>query len=1011
MTGLHRPAGFSPDKQAEKITFAPGPRPESTGPLLSEWLGGLVTPRAGQGFSLQKLSAAENKALEKKLGPQGLLEILALSEESDPEIFYQTWWNFALRQQDAGNLEVAVSVYQRLAQGDSSLRETAQRQWDALAGRGSVGGRLEVLLGQFSEQATDPAMLGGMLVASTVFQGTRLLGLSRLLSAPEAGWLTRGAGARFLASSMGFAAEVPSFLLTSKGLHQAMGKSQDWSSRALLGEGFGLGLNLLFLKSFGALGRRGVETLGTGTLRTAPGLIKRISADLFPQAASFAGIYLGHRAEIALGLRPHLDDATTLTDSLTFLLQFHVGGQLSGALQGPKFARTVREMEILSGTLAPRPRTAGTGGFGSWRFGFEAPNSVASSPNFEFFKEGPSPAPTQLKPAFEPLFMSSFSSGESSAKEFLERRLRMLLMEKLEVGSTAAPELQDKFPSKVAEIAENFAHTPDVDAERYFGLMRDSQLQDIAHEDGRVTTRVEQLSVAAKYFRYVKEMNTFRRAIGSLYDHLVQEAFERVIAEGGIADFDALVRVAGVHRRIEAVEKFLQERQWSARYRFFDKPGLAPATPSSRPSAWLSRARDWFSPFRRVETSQQEPVWLPKLSSLPLSVESRRAIERYLRSFDDGEAAAPFRDKAHNYILWKPKQDGSRREAFTVQVAMEGLSAYMRTWQGHTRFIRVLEDAVVPLLHFDRIFKVLATRDLPHKIAEVASSEEFHWGQLEGFLELSQEEEGYDSTVAKINGTVYTGYLYDRVLAEKFARFYQNAGIYMHDVEMKIRLGRFHHRAQELLESKVTQKIKAWVDEKAKVGFAAPAMQEIQAKRHFFQGQVNYDKPEILSMLRLNPTPVAKRAIEAIEGGEVDLRVFSKDQLRNLWRGLPHGERDKEPPQAIFVPAHKNPGRRPLIAVTELDPNLTFDQKILRAISLAAITVHEFEHYLHADLDNVMISEMRSWLEETYFLMHHGELGPWYEMQETAPYGFGIYLRNLVDKDYLEGPRDVVFQP
>lgn len=49
------------------------------------------------------------------------------------------------------------------------------------------------------------------------------------------------------------------------------------------------------------------------------------------------GIVLGHELEELAGLRPHLDGATTWTDSLAMLLQFHAAGRLSQGLLGPGF--------------------------------------------------------------------------------------------------------------------------------------------------------------------------------------------------------------------------------------------------------------------------------------------------------------------------------------------------------------------------------------------------------------------------------------------------------------------------------------------------------------------------------------------------------------------------------------------------------------------------------------------------------------------------------------------------
>jgi len=949
--------------------------------------------------------------LTKTAGPAGLAEVASLAQEEDPELLCRSWFNFALRQEQAGRLELAASAYQAIAVSRLPTSEAAKVRLNALEGKGSAGNRVEYLLGQFVAQTADPGMLGGMMLASTVFQGTRLLGLSRLLANPEAGLWTRGLGARLLASSVGFAAEVPTFLFGSKAIHQAMGRAQDWSPRALGREGLGLGLNLFLLKGFAALGNRGVEAVyGTLPAGLAPNLGTRASLALLPQVSSLAGIYLGHRAEIFAGLRPESDDATTLVDSLSLLLQFHVGGQFSGMILGPKAARYAQELELLSRLARPASHNSGSGFFwGEIGSGVKA-IMVSSGPPSDLLEP---PAPTwnldQEKSALlRPLWMTHTGDGESSPYKFLELRLRAELMEKLEPGEEADVKVRDRFPAMVNEVAYNYLHTPSIDLQRYFQLILSSRLQDIAHDDDRRTTRIEQLAVATKYFRHVLEMNTFRRGVGSLYDHLMQEAFERVLQEGDVGDYEALVKVAGVQRRIAALESFFRERGWDKRYAFLS------ADPTPAPKlGFVDRLRARF-PLPFSKSTEAPPGWLVRLQSLSLSPEAKAAVERYFRSYASTEAE-DFSAANHNYIRWQPKPGAETRESFTPEVAMDGLTSYLKSWKKHPGHLLVLEDALkraerspVPLLHFDRIFKLLATRDLPPKLTEVAAQSEFNWGQLEGFLDLSSGEDGYDAAVAKLNGTVYTGYIYDRVLAEKFARFYHLTGVYVHEQEMKIRLGQFHHRAKELLEQTEEKLMADWMrNKKQREGFP-PSVPEARSKRASFSAQVNYSSQDVLSMMSLRPTPVAKKAAQAIESGEVELKLLSKEDMRSLWKNLPHDEQDREPPTGLFVPSHKSPSRKPLIAITALDPELTRDQKIVRAIALPALVVHEFEHYLHRnELTNVHLSEMRSWLEEYLFMMQNGNLVSWHEMQETTPYGFGVYLRNLVDKDYVEGPRDV----
>lgn len=1043
-----------------------GARAGTSGPLATSWIEALAglepesllqswqVGREDLGACLDRQFSTARKVLEARLGPAGSRELLALAGEKDPELQAEAWLGLARRQQQSGRIESAAWIYERLAAAGDAVGKKALREFEAIHGRGAVGPRVEFLLSQFAEQASDPAMLGGMMVASTVFQGARLAGLTRLLANPHANWLTRGVGARALASALGFTAEVPAFLVSSKGIHQMMGRPQDWSPRALAREGAALGITLLFLKGFGAAGRQGVLSLHTaGPRGLASGAFTRASASLIPQAASLAGIYFGHRAEAAMGLVPQVDDATALTDSLIFLLQFHVGGKLSSALMGPKFAAELRRMEWLSDTLGPPPKSLsgisaispveGLAVAGTWR---------------------PISRPVDERPHFDikPLQMSLNGAGEVSSYRFLEHRLRQHLQEKLVPGPEADTKVRERFQRMIEDIGETFLKTQHVDLQRYYQLMLQSRLTDIAHEDGRTTTRIEQLAVAVKCFAYAMEMNPLRRAVGSHYDSLIQEAFERTLKEGTPADFEALVRVAGVSRRLESVENFLQERGWAARYAFLPE---TPAAPAAEPTSWRDRLRqkfqDFLGRFSPPPAPPPQPEWTLRLRSLHLSPESLRAVERYLQSYSASEAAAPFRDSNHNYVLWRPEPRDLRRESFTPEVAVEGLADYLRTWKSHPAYLKVLEDAIrraadkpVPLLHFDRIFKVLSTRDLPHKIAEVASFEEFNWGRLQGYLELSQAEPGVASAARKLNGTIYTGYIYDKALAEKFALLYLHSGLFLREHEDRIRLGRFHATVDELLRdvSKYGQedvirlleldrgpdariavaalkrgqadlrmvsreelrRMGASLPDHRRVGnqprviYVPPSQNGGRRPVVYVAEKSCFDEADVVYMLKLQPTPVADQARKAIESGEIDLQVMPKAELRAFHDKLDSSSKGEPPPQAFYVPAKKSPHGRPIIVVEALDPQLSRDMKIWQSIFLPARVVHEFEHHLHRDIyDDVFHSEMRAWLEETYFLMYNGELRDWREMQETSPYGFGVYLRNLVDKNYIEGPRHV----
>ncbi|MCC6274004.1 MAG: hypothetical protein IT572_11120 [Deltaproteobacteria bacterium] len=1068
MSGSHGLAALRPRAaQTQQTTVASAGPPRGPGPLLAVWLESLagLTPGAlasaaagGAGALAARLEQdfpEAKKTLRARLGEHGYREALALAGEEDPELFAAAWLASARRRQRAGGIDAAAAAYQILSRTEGAVAREARRELDAILGRGSVGGRAEFLLGHFAEQAADPGMLGGMMVASAVFQGARFAALSRLLARPQAHWLTRGAGARTLASALGFTAEVPAFLFASKGIHHAIGLKQDWSPETLGREGLGLGVTLLFLKGFGAAGRQGLRSLHGNFGGSPVSPLLRLSAAALPTAATFAGIHLGHQAEAALGLRPRVDGATALTDSLVFLLQLQAGGKLSQALMGPKFAAGLRALELRSEALSPAPRPFGgetpLGGMQALPAGL-GPTASAGPMTWRIPSRDSAPYKAGA------LHMSQLGTGAASNYKFFERRLLMHLRNWLSVEPEADASVRQRFDRMIEDIGEHYLKTPHVDLKRYFDLLHNSRLRDVLHDDGRTTTRVEQLSVAAQCFWYTMDMNPLRRGVGSHYDHLMQEAFERTLKEGTVEDFDALVRVASISRRVESLETFLKERGWSARYAFLPAPAAAS---EPLPASLLDRLRRWLPQVRRPQAESAPPEWADRLHSLPLARDLRIAVERYLTSYETAEEAAPFQDPGHNFILWRPQRNETRREAFTPTIAVEGLADYLKTWRSKSAYKKVLEDAIrraasstVPLLHFDRIFKVLATRDLPHKIAEVAAAaEEFHWGRLQGYFDKKDGHPDYLAAVDKINGSVYTGFIYDRALAEKFSLLYMQAGILLHQAEENIRLGDFHGAVESLLERVknygredvldllrldrsqdarlATQALsrgqadirmvpraelrRLWealppsrrLGNHPRVVFVPAAQNGGRRAQVIVAEKSTLDEADVLCLMKLRATSTADEARRAIESGEIDLQVLTKEELREFYLKLDPSSKDEEPVRAFYVPANRSPHGRPIIAVEALDPTLSWDKKIWQAITLPAQTVHEFEHHSHRGLNDLFHSEMRAWLEETHFMMYNGDLRFWREMQETSPYGFGVYLRSLVDKTYIEGPRHV----
>ncbi len=295
-----------------------------------------------------------NDAWLRRLDAPARMELSALGRETDAELYAEGLLNFASRREQAGSVEQAAELYARIVAAEeipASIRQRAQRRLDAVQGRGAFGDRAEFLMRNLARQATEPSALLAMGTAGTVFRVTRLATLSRLATGSSPRLVTRFLGAGRLASLLGFAAEAPTFTLVSRLGSEALGRPQDWSLPAVGRDLASSYLVLGALKFSGALGSAAVARAGA----------RPLLGTLFQQGAMLTGILLGHRLEEAAGLRPHRDGATTLTDSLALLLQFHIAGRLSGSLFGENFRHWERGLErqtvaVEQVASAPLPR-------------------------------------------------------------------------------------------------------------------------------------------------------------------------------------------------------------------------------------------------------------------------------------------------------------------------------------------------------------------------------------------------------------------------------------------------------------------------------------------------------------------------------------------------------------------------------------------------------------------------------------------------------------------------------
>ncbi len=320
------------DLLAVFLPSTPGPLPD----LLAEIRGGKTLTQA-----FQSLGAEQRKAVLGGVGELRLSELLSLTQNSSGIAFWQEVLHFGRRLKLDHEMEKAAGVFSLLA-GDTvpeEIRRQAARELDSVLGRGHGGMRAEVLLSGLAREASNYRtilpMVAGSVVGRTV--GTAVWG--RLLGTAEATWVTRGFGARFAAGTVGYLAEVPTFAFSARALNPSPGSVTDDLSRAALTIGalraFSWAGNQLFLKAHG-FNEFAVPTRLAG--------LSKFTQAALPQASIFTGLMAAHGLEEKLGLRPAVDGATTVTDTLAAMLSMGVGSHLGQRALGPRFAEFQQEI-------------------------------------------------------------------------------------------------------------------------------------------------------------------------------------------------------------------------------------------------------------------------------------------------------------------------------------------------------------------------------------------------------------------------------------------------------------------------------------------------------------------------------------------------------------------------------------------------------------------------------------------------------------------------------------------
>lgn len=256
----------------------------------------------------------------------------ALCYETDVHIFWESALSLSQRLNER-RPDLGIILLKHIAEeAPNNLALRAKLQWKRLSGAGSFGSQVEYQFEHFSKQALDPAACLAIVLAGTTYRVSRLLALKQL-----------GAGtpSRILASLLGFSVEVPVFTMGARlGQEWIHGTSPDKS--ILLPQE--LAASAIFL---GSLRIAGIFNSQVPKSWRAPGT-----------AATFLGIGVGHRLQIAAGLRAPRGPGEAWAEDIATLLQFHAAGSLSRGLTGKTFAQFEAMLDLRASQTQASPTSS-----------------------------------------------------------------------------------------------------------------------------------------------------------------------------------------------------------------------------------------------------------------------------------------------------------------------------------------------------------------------------------------------------------------------------------------------------------------------------------------------------------------------------------------------------------------------------------------------------------------------------------------------------------------------------
>ncbi len=287
------------------------------------------------------LLAREDRAVLTRNSGNQLSLWLSLSQEKDPEIFYQGLLNLAHSLEGQGPAPLAARIYAGLSEGGgripSRVSQRAAQELALLREEGPWGQQVFRGLDRGLKEAGNPAFLLGMTAGGIGFRLGRIWGMSRL-----AAWGVRGPAFSVFSGFSGLTLEAGAFVLTSKGVRSLQGLGGTWAPTPLVQEFGGALLMLGFLR---------VSGHGANRVNRAIPLAGRVSGAAIQNGGLYLGLVASHYAAMELAWEPRRPWSAVLAGSGAELCSFSLASRVARSLLGRKLGEWERGLEIRGQSL------------------------------------------------------------------------------------------------------------------------------------------------------------------------------------------------------------------------------------------------------------------------------------------------------------------------------------------------------------------------------------------------------------------------------------------------------------------------------------------------------------------------------------------------------------------------------------------------------------------------------------------------------------------------------------